>query len=121
MGKKILLAEDEKDVAMVTATPLIKMGYDVIIAANGEEALNRIRVSQPDLILLDYLMPRLDGREVCRRIKGDARLKNIPIIVLTASQTENLSQLLEEAQVDDYLVKPYQIEDLIKKIKRILG
>jgi CheY-like chemotaxis protein len=121
MTQKILLAEDEKDVALVTATPLIKMGYDVIIAANGEETLKQIDKSRPDLILLDYLMPLLDGQEVCRRIKGDKRFKNIPIIILTASQTENVSQLFEELQVDDYLLKPYQIEDLVKKIKRILG
>jgi CheY-like chemotaxis protein len=121
MAKTILLAEDEKDVALVTATPLMKMGYDVVIAADGEEAFTLIRKHRPDLILLDYLMPVIDGEEVSRRIRKDEQLKDIPIIIITASQAKHFSHFLEESKINDFLIKPFQIEDLINKIKKIIG
>ena len=119
--KKILIADDEADVLKVLAYELSKNGYDVVTAVDGEEALTMISQHLPDLILLDNKMPRLDGEEVCKRIKADPRLKFIPVIFITASSHLGTPEVMREIHADDCIVKPYDSKELLSKVKKLLG
>ena len=118
--KKILIADDEADVLKVLAYELSKNGYDVVTAVDGEEALTMISQHLPDLILLDNKMPRLDGDQVCKRIKADPRLKSIRVIFITASSHLGTPQLMHEIHADDCVIKPYESKELLSKVKKLL-
>ncbi len=85
MSKKILIVDDEPDLVRVTSFRLKKMGYNVIVGTDGNQALSLIESERPDLVLLDLRLPEIDGLEACRRVKADPKLKDIPIILFTAS------------------------------------
>ncbi len=117
--KRILLVDDEADINRVTLFRLEKEGYEVIAVDNGEEALTQVR-SEPNLVLLDLLMPDISGYEVCRRIKSDPRLKHIPVILFTASVVEydKLFRKVEKLKAQDVVVKPYNWQELLLKIRK---
>ena len=120
MSKKILLVDDELDMLKITKLRLEKSGYKIVIATNGEEALGWLQTSIPDLILLDLILPKIQGEEVCLQIKSNNRLKHIPIIVFTAKG----EQIAKEAQrfcADDHILKPFKPEELLFKIKKLIG
>ncbi|MFC1589906.1 response regulator [Candidatus Omnitrophota bacterium] len=117
----ILVVDDEPDFLEVVSFIIKKMGYEVITAADGREALDLIREKRPDLVFLDLHLPLIDGYEVNRRMKADEALKNIPVIFTTAGRTRAAEEKIKGADADDYLIKPLESEDLLKKIKRFIG
>lgn len=119
-GKKIiLLVEDTEAVLKLTKFRLEKAGFEVITAGDGQAALAAVENNKPDIILLDFGLPKMDGSEVARRLKSDERFKALPIIMFTAS-IENTKHI-EEFGVDDYILKPYEPEEMMVKIKKYLG
>ncbi len=121
MTKKIVLAEDEPQIARLIEFKLKKEGYDVTWRENGEEALKAIKGDKPDLILLDIMMPVMDGYEVLRRLKEDENLKSIPVIMLTARAQEKDVVKGIDMGAEDYITKPFHPAELLARVKRILG
>ena len=116
--EKILLADDDADVQEIAKVILTKEGYEAIIAKDGNEALDLAKANNPDLIILDYLMPGLDGLEVCRALKKEEALKNIPVLIITAHAGEKERSL--DAGAVDFLTKPVEKADLLHRIKSVL-
>jgi len=114
---KILVVDDDRNVVQIIAVNLQYEGMDVIEAYDGEEALAKTAAKKPDLILLDIMMPGLDGLEVCRRLKSDARTADIPIIMLTAKTRDEDILAGWEAGADDYLTKPFNPLGLTQRVK----
>jgi len=121
MIKKIVLAEDEPQIARLVEFKLKKEGYQVVSKGNGEEALAAIKAEKPDLILLDVMMPVMDGYEVLRRVKEDENLKNIPVVMLTAKAQERDVVKGIDLGAEDYITKPFHPAELLARVKRILG
>jgi len=120
-SKKILIVDDEMDLVETVRFPLEVEGYHVLVSYNGEDALDQARKENPDLILLDLMLPKLDGYEVCRRLKCDDRCKHIPILMLTAKFQEKDKALGMETGANEYITKPFDIRDLLKKVKVYLN
>ena len=118
---KVLLAEDEEDIRKVAQISLqFRAGWEVVLATNGEECLAKAASDPPDLILLDCMMPKLDGYETCRRLKQDPSLRHIPVIFLTAKAQEiEVKKGLSLGAVG-YLIKPFNPMSLAAEIKQIL-
>jgi OmpR family response regulator RpaB len=120
--KKILVVDDEPGILKVTSLRLKKLGYNVLTAVDGKEALDTIRNENPDLVLLDLVMPFMNGAEVCEQIKNDETLKHIPIILFTASGSGAMTaEKIKEVGADDYIVKPFEPEELADKVEEILA
>src|SRR3989304_4367223 len=119
--RKVLLAEDEEDIQKVAQISLqFRGGWEVSLATDGEECLAKAASDRPDLILLDCMMPRLDGYETCRRLKADPSLRDIPVIFLTAkSQDAEVRKGLALGAVG-YLIKPFNPMSLAAEIREIL-
>ena len=107
MGKKIVIAEDEQHIANLVVFKLKREGYDVRWAKDGGEALETIKETKPDLILLDVMMPVMDGFEVLKKIRDDEELKAIPVIILSAKGQEQDIVRGFDSGTDDYIVKPF--------------
>ncbi len=120
MGKKVLLVEDEKNVILGVRTCLDAVGYDVEIVEDGEEALNSVSREHPDLILLDLLLPKVDGFEVLKTLKDKEETSTIPIIVLTAKAEETDRQRAMDLGADDYMTKPFKPQELWDVLKGYL-
>ena len=119
--KKILIVDDEPDILKLTSLRLKKLGYDVLTAVDGKEALDAIRSETPDLVLLDLLLPIMDGAEVCKRVKNDKKLRHIPIILFTAHSDTMTAEKAKSFGADGYIVKPFDPEELMNKIGQILA
>ncbi len=119
-SNKILVVDDELHIRRILQFQLEKAGYEVVTAENGEAALLLVRRESPDLIILDLMMPRLDGFEVCRRLRQNFQTSQIPIIMLTAKSElpDKIKGLKDGA--NDYLVKPYSNEELVLRVKNVL-
>lgn len=120
MEKKVLLVEDEKNIILGVRTCLEAVGYLVHVVEDGEAALDYVQREKPDLILLDLLLPKVDGFEVCNKLKGDADTANIPIIVLTAMSGEEDRQRVTELGADAFMTKPFRPQELWDRIKDFL-
>jgi two-component system phosphate regulon response regulator PhoB len=120
MSATILVVEDEPGIQEVLKFNLAQHGHDVIVAGDGEDALNLLRGALPDLILLDWMLPGMSGVEVAKRIRADGRLKNIPLIMLTARADERDKILGLETGADDYITKPFSPRELMARIKAVL-
>jgi len=118
--KRILFIEDEPDQVMMISLRLEKNGYEVISAMEGEAGLQIAAKEKPDLILVDVLMPGIDGFEVCRRLRKDPVTKRIPIISTTAAGMDDVEHRCITAGADDCVRKPYDSTDLLMKIRRLL-
>ncbi|MCL5291852.1 MAG: response regulator [Actinobacteria bacterium] len=120
MAKKILVVDDSTSIVNLITVKLAKEGYEVIQAFNGEEALEKAYEERPDLILLDVMMPRLDGKEVCARIKSDPSMAATPIVMLTAvgEFEEQLKGL--ETGADEYMTKPFDPGQLAAVVRYFL-
>ena len=119
--RKVLLAEDEEDIQKVARMSLQFQGHwEVVVASNGEECLSKVGAERPDLILLDAMMPRMDGYETCRRLKADPATRDIPIIFLTAKAQESEIRKGLELGAVGYLVKPFDPMRLAAQILQIL-
>jgi CheY-like chemotaxis protein len=117
---KILVAEDEKDIRDLVVFALRFAGYEMVSAANGEEAVQLAREEMPDLILLDVRMPRMSGYDACKILKSDKLTSPIPIIFLTAKGQETEIRAGLEAGAAEYLLKPFALDDLTQKVKELL-
>ncbi|MFA5293325.1 MAG: response regulator [Phycisphaerae bacterium] len=118
--ENILIVDDEEDVLELVRYNLDKNGYKVETATTGEDALRKARVKMPDLMILDLMLPGIDGLEVCKKLKSDAKTQNIPIIMLTAKGEESDIVTGLELGADDYLTKPFSPKVLVARIRRIL-
>lgn len=117
---KILIVDDNEDIRDVLKLTLLEEAYEVSEAVDGEEALHMINSKNFDLILLDYKIPKIDGREVCRRVKNDILLQHLPIIMVTGKgDTEDKVGGLD-AGADDYVVKPFEPKELLARIRMVL-
>lgn len=118
--RKILIVDDEPDMVENTRLFLDHKGHEVLSAFDGEEGLRIARQERPDIILLDVMMPKINGYQVCRELKGDAETKSIPIIMLTAKAQESDKSWGKEVGADNYVTKPFEMNDLIQKIEDLL-
>lgn len=116
----ILIIEDEKDIRELLAYNLRKEGYATLASGDGREGLELARLKRPDLILLDLMLPGLDGLSVCRELDRDQNTASIPIIMLTAKGEEVDRVVGLELGADDYMVKPFSVRELILRIRKIL-
>jgi DNA-binding response OmpR family regulator len=117
---KILVVDDEPDAVELVEFNLKANGYDVVTAADGEEALEKARAVLPDLIVLDLMLPEVDGTEVCKILRRDQRTQAIPIIMLTAKAAEIDRVLGLELGADDYVTKPFSPRELVLRVKKLL-
>jgi DNA-binding response OmpR family regulator len=120
--KHILCIEDEPEMIDLIRLILGRRGYDVIGAAGGKEGLEKVRQEPPDLILLDLMMPDMDGWEVYQQIKADDKTKEIPVIVVTA-KAQSIDKVLglHIAKVDDYIAKPFSPQDLLNSVDKVFS
>jgi two-component system alkaline phosphatase synthesis response regulator PhoP len=119
--KKILVVDDEKDLTALVSLHMKMAGFEVLTASNGEKALDLSREEKPDLIILDLMLPKIDGWQVCERLRQDAVTKDIPVIMLTArAQIEDKLKGFE-AGADDYVTKPFSPRELVARVKRVLA
>src|SRR6267142_5420350 len=119
-GRKILIIEDESDVADLLALSLRKAGFSTSAAADGASGLQKARDNRPDFIILDLMLPKMSGLDVCRILKGDSATSHIPILMLTA-KAEEIDRIVGlEFGADDYVTKPFSPREVILRIKAIL-
>ena len=120
MQPYILVMEDEDALATLLQYNLEKEGYDVAVAADGEEGMLQIDERLPDLVLLDWMLPKLSGIEVCRRIRNRPETRNLPVVMLTArgEETDRVRGL--DTGADDYLTKPFSMVELMARIRAVL-
>jgi CheY-like chemotaxis protein len=115
MAKKILVVDDDPITLRLVESELVSYNYKVVTASDGKEGLEKARNQMPDLIVLDIIMPKMDGYTFVREIKADSSLKHIPIIILTAK--DKMKDLFEIEGIEDYLVKPFNPQDLLNRIE----
>jgi two-component system alkaline phosphatase synthesis response regulator PhoP len=123
--KRILVVDDEPDFCAIVQVQLEKEGFEVELAYNGEEGLEKIRANPPDVIVLDVMMPGKDGYEVCKELKADEKYADIPVILLTAVASHVTSTRYSHAdgmstEADDYIAKPASAEEITQSIRRLL-
>jgi len=119
--KQVLVVDDDPLVVKVLQDPLKRAGYDVEVASHGLEALQKVKEKRPDLIILDILMPLMDGFKVARFLKFDKRFKDIPIIVLTSRATEGERKMGEKVGANEFLYKPFRLPHVLDVVQRYLN
>jgi DNA-binding response OmpR family regulator len=118
---RILLVDDEPDLVQMVSVRLKAAGYEISTAYDGQEALEKVKESRPDLMILDLMLPKLDGYKVCRLLKLDERTRGIPILIFTArAQVEDVT-LATECGADAYLTKPFEAKVLLGKLQELLA
>ncbi len=120
MSKRILVVEDQEDNRAILRDLLQSVGYELIEAVNGEEALSMAVKHKPDLILMDIQLPVVDGYEATRRIKAEPALRGIPVIAVTSYALSGDEEKAREAGCDDYVTKPFSPRDLLAKVQAYL-
>ena len=120
MKKRILLIDDEADIINLVSMRLETAGYKVLKAMTAEEALKMLKKEEVDLILLDLVLPNMQGQALCKKIKADDSLKKIPVIIFTACSTD-VTDPLKGLCADDIVLKPFEPEDLLAKIAKLIG
>jgi len=120
--KRILCIEDEPEMIDLIRLILGRRGFEVLGAAGGKEGLEKVRQEQPDLVLLDLMMPDMDGWEVYQQMKADDKTKDIPVIVVTA-KAQSIDKVLglHIAKVDDYIAKPFSPQELLNSVDKVFG
>jgi len=126
LQKRILVVDDEPDFAAIVQGNLEKEGFTVEVAYNGVEGLEKVKANPPDAIVLDVMMPELDGYKVCSKLKGDAAFCSIPVILLTAVASHVTSTRYSHAdgmatEADDYIAKPASADEITRSIKQLLN
>lgn len=120
--KKVLVVDDDVDFCEATKLLLDSKGYEVILAHDGKEGLEKVRAGRPDLVILDVMMPEMNGYDVCVVLKADEELKKIPVILLTAVDQHLFKTTYTQAmglmtEADDYIAKPVEPQDLVKRVE----
>ena len=119
--KRILLVDDTEDLVLVVSRRLESWGYEVFTATSGEDGLRLAQERLPDLVLLDIMMPRMKGREVCARLKADSNTKHIPVIFITALGLADHVKAGMDLGAEDYIVKPFEPAELKERIAILLA
>jgi two-component system, OmpR family, alkaline phosphatase synthesis response regulator PhoP len=119
--RKILVCDDDANIRNIMDFSLEAEGFHVIVAADGREALQRVHEEQPDLVILDIMMPGSDGLAVCRQLKQDAATRQIPVLLLTARSGRGDREAGLAAGADDYITKPFSPQRLVEKVHGVLG
>jgi len=124
-GKKILLVDDDADFVEATKIILENKSYDVAVAYDGKAGLRKVETEQPDLIILDVMMPEIDGYEVCAKLKSDPQYGHIPILLLTAvgeaiSATKYTKEMGMKLEADDYIPKPVEPMELVERVEKLI-
>jgi len=118
---RILVVDDEIYIVHILDFSLGMEGYEVLTALDGEQAVEKARAEKPDLIVLDIMMPKLDGYETCKRLKADPATKDVPVILLSAKGRNVDQKVGFEVGADDYITKPFSPRKLVERINAILG
>lgn len=121
MAKKILVVDDEAQLVEMVKMRLEASGYEVITAADGQEALDKARQDKPNLIILDLMLPKIDGYKVCRMLKFDEKYNKIPIILFSARAQEQDKLLGMQVGANGYIAKPFEPKVLLSKIEELLN
>lgn len=121
MKKRILLVDDEPDIQMIVGTRLAALGFEVLVASDGQEGLDLARRESPDAILLDLMLPKLDGYKVCRMLKFDKAFEMIPVIIFSAKGSDADKKFAEQAGADAYMVKPFDLKLFTQIMQRLTG
>ncbi|NQU56148.1 MAG: response regulator [Rhodospirillales bacterium] len=121
MRKSVLVAEDEPNIVLSLEFLLKKEGYEVRVATDGEEALREIESAPPDLVLLDVMIPKRDGYDVCQTIRANPEWNEVRIIMLTAKRLEVEREKGLALGADDYITKPFSTRELSERVKNIIG
>jgi len=121
MAKKILIVDDEPQLVEMVKMRLEASGYEIISAHDGQEGLDKAKKEKPDLIILDLMLPKIDGYKVCRMLKFDEKYKKIPIILFSARAQEEDKKMGEEVGADTYITKPFDPKVLLGKIQELLN
>ena len=119
--KKILIIEDENELCDLLGLRLERGGFEVIVANDGVEGLNKARLEKPDLIILDLMLPKMHGEEVCKEVRRDARISEVPIIMLTAKCTDADKVIGTVIGANVYIGKPFDGAKLMQAINKLLG
>lgn len=117
---RILVVDDERDLVQMVQLRLEAHGYEVLAAYDGEEGLRKAQTEKPDLVLLDLMLPKMDGYKVCSLLKHDTRYAKIPIVMFTARAQEEAEKLGLECGADAYLTKPFNAQTLLAKIQELI-
>ena len=120
MPKRILIVDDEPNIVLSLEYLMKREGYDVAIAADGEAALEALAQVRPDLVILDVMLPKMDGFDVCRRVRADARLAGLKILMLTAKGRDTEVAKGLDVGADAYVTKPFSTRELVAKIGEML-
>ncbi len=118
--KRILIVDDEEDIVETIQFGLELEGFECLVANDGEEALLKAKRENPDLILLDIMLPKINGYKIARLLKFDESYKHIPIIMLTARAQQTDIELGEETGADEYVTKPFEMDELVNMIRKYL-
>ncbi len=121
MPKKILVIDDEKDITETISFMLQAQGYEVVEGYDGEEGLKLAKEVMPDLIILDVMMPKINGYKIARLLKYDNKYKHIPIIMVTARGQDTDKLIGEETGADEYITKPFEFEEILNAVSKHLG
>lgn len=119
-SKKVLLVDDEVDFVDIVRTRLEANNFEVSVAYDGEEALEKVKEDRPDLIILDIMMPKINGFDVCRKLKTDQNYKDIPIIMLTAKFQANDIKFATAMGANAYITKPFEPQALLEEMRALL-
>jgi DNA-binding response OmpR family regulator len=117
---RILVVDDEEDLGRILKFALMAAGHQVLLAMDGAEGLRMAREESPDLILLDLMLPKIDGYKVCRMLKFDERYKHIPVVILSARTQEVDKQMARETGADLFITKPYNLNEILTTIQQLL-
>jgi len=121
MVGRVLIIDDEPELVKAVEVRLKANGYDVEVAYDGKEGIDKAKEIRPDLILLDFVMPMMDGYEVARELMADIEIKQIPIVVLTASQQKDLKTRFREKGINAFIVKPFETSELLDMVNKYLS
>ncbi len=119
MVTRVLIAEDEPHIVESLSFVLRRDGYEVSAALDGEAAMHSLRSNPPDMMILDVMLPKLNGFEVLKRVKSDPVLKSIPVIILTAKGQAQDRRMAEEIGVDGFMTKPFSNSDIVAQVRRL--
>lgn len=119
MATRILITEDEPNIVESLTFILTRAGYDVSSVADGEAAMHRLRSNPPDIMVLDVMLPKMNGFEVLKLVKSDPLLKSLPVVILTAKGQAHDRQLAQEIGTDAFVTKPFSNRDIIDQIRKL--